>query len=101
MESVARRAAEISSESSLNKLGRYSFSKMKNNKENTYNGEPKTITCYNCGSKIKGIVAKHREKCPEKNSRCRNCSKMGHFDKVYPSKNVRQTTEEKRLTWKK
>ena len=66
MKSAARGGAEISSESSLNKLGRYSFSKMKNNNQNNYNREPKTITCYNCGSKIKGTVAKHREKCPAK-----------------------------------
>ena len=96
MESAAGGGAEISTESSLNKVGRYSFSKMKNSKEDTYNGEPKIITCYNCGSKIKGTVAKHREKCPVKNTRCRNCSKMGHFAKVCLSKNVRETTEEKK-----
>ena len=96
MDSAVRGGAEISSESSLNKLGRYSFSKMKKNKQDSYNGEPKTITCYNCGSKIKGTVAKHREKCPAKNSRCRNFSKMGNFAKVCLSKNVRETTEEKK-----
>ena len=69
---------------------------MKNNKEDTYNGEPKIITCCNCGSKIKGTVAKHREKCPAKNSRCRNCSKTGHSARVCLSKNVRETTEEKK-----
>ena len=74
MERAAGGGAEISSESSMNRLGRYSFSKMKNSEEDTYNGGPKTITCYNCGSKIKDILANHGEKCPAKNSRCRNCS---------------------------
>ena len=96
MESAARGGADISTKSSLNKLGRYSFSKMKNNKEDTYNGEPKINTCYNCGIKIKGTIAKHKEKCPAKSSRYRNCSKMGHFARVCLSKNVRETTEEKK-----
>ena len=93
---LERGRAEKSSESPLNKLGRYSFSKMKNNKEDAYNGESKTITCCNCGSKIKGTVAKQTGKCHVKNSRCHNCSKMGNFAKVCLSKNVRETTEGKK-----
>lgn len=74
LESASRGEAEISG-GAVNRIGRYSFSSLKNKgKYNSGSG----LTCYNCGEKFKGPAYKHNETCKAKNQKCKLCGKFGH-----------------------
>lgn len=91
MESAARSGAQISNESSLNRIGKYSYSHMKKGLEsrNTRNEEKQTsINCYNCGGKVAGSISKHKKQCSARTHTCGKCAKKGHFDSVCRSSKV-------------
>ena len=83
MESALRGGAEISGEP-INKLGKYSYSRMRK-KDSGQRTTKKSINCYNCGNQVMGPIVKHKEVCPAKNAKCNKCGKVGHFGKVCKS----------------
>ena len=90
MESPARSGAQMSNESSINKVGKYS--NLKGNKLKDDSKVPKKkashINCFNCGSKISWSITNHKRKCPAKTHICCKCQKKGHFKKVCRSVSV-------------
>ena len=83
MESAARSGAEISGEA-VNKIGKYSFKALKNNKPKPADSR-KAINFCNCGSVITRSIAKHKVSCPAKNAKCKKCGETGHFVNVCKS----------------
>ena len=83
MESAARSGAQISNELGLNKIKKYPSNRLNDNKKK--NG---SITCYNCGNTVSGLITKHKLKCPAKTHTCSKCQKKGHYEKVCRSKSV-------------
>ena len=99
MESAARSGAEIAGESSVNKIGKYSFQNIKKRNENVVKSKKTPISCFNCGNEITGPIRKHKEICPAKGVKCKKCSRTGHFAKVCKSeKNLRQISTDSQLT---
>ena len=94
MESAARSGAQISGESDIKKIGKYS-AKMKKNNQPPDKKNQSTITCYNCGSKVSGSIMKHKQTCSAKLHKCQKCEKGGHFESVCRSKSVQQVEIEK------
>ena len=76
MESALKGGAELAGEN-VNKLGKYSYRSLEKGDTNVR----KDIDCFNCGYKITGSIAKHKAKCPAKNSECSKCNK--HFASWY------------------
>ena len=81
IESAERGGAEIAGEG-VNKLGKYSYSKLKTDYTASKANQRKEIKCFNCGNSIKGSIAKHKEACPAQSSKCSKCGKIGHFPQV-------------------
>ena len=101
MESACKSGAEITGDA-IHRVGKYSFSNLKNNKTSPQgvDGKPQPkrdpISCYYCGNQIVSSIAKYRAECPAKNVKCHNCGKTGHFVKLCQShKAVRQNDIEK------
>lgn len=104
MESAARSGAQISSESSLNRVGKYSFNNLKERKKamvrpekanlppNVNKKRGSQLNCFNCGNKISGSIINHKLQCPAKNHTCGKCQKKNHFEKVCQSKSVNTMT---------
>ena len=95
MESAARSGAEIAGEA-LNKLGKYSYSNIKKNKETITSevNSRKPVNCYNCGNRVSEPILKHKEQCPAKNVKCHKCGKLNHFAKVCRSqKDIRHVED--------
>ena len=92
MESAARGGAEIGGES-IDKVGKYSYGKMKDKKKEQ-SGNKKPIICFNCGYKVNGSIMKHKETCPAKEHTCKKCGKKAHFEQVCKNKNVNRTKKE-------
>lgn len=90
MESAARSGAQISGENCLNKIGKYSFDNIKSAEKRNEYAKQKTLTCYNCGTKVTGSIIKHKRICAAKSHNCKKCSKTGHFDSVCKSKPVQK-----------
>ena len=87
MESAARSGAQIANESPLHRIGKYSYSHVKNSgkfsdRDTRGEGKQIPISCYNCGEKVKGSINKHKQQCSAKLNICGKCSKKGHFEKV-------------------
>ena len=101
MESACKSGAEITGDA-IHRVGKYSFSNLKNKKTSPQgvDGKPQPkrepISCYYCGNQIVSSIAKHRAECPAKSVKCHNCGKTGHFAKLCQSrKAVRQNDIEK------
>jgi hypothetical protein len=80
MESAARGGAEIGGES-IDKVGKYSYGKMKDKKKEQ-SGNKKPITCFNCVYKVNGSIMKHKETCPAKEHTCKKCGKKAHMIQI-------------------
>ena len=93
IESASRGGLEIAGEK-IDKMGKYSYQKMKDSKKKGKDEKPKTITCFNCGNKVSGSIIKHKETCPAKTANCNKCNRKGHFTKVCKSKKVNQAKAE-------
>ena len=71
MESACKSGTEITGDA-IYRVGKYSFSNLKNNKNSPQNvdGKPQPkrepISCYYCGNQIVSSIAKHRAECPAK-----------------------------------
>ena len=99
MESAARSGVEIAGEA-VNKLGKYSYSNIKKNKERLQDKDVsrKPIDCYNCGNRVSESIIKHKEHCLAKNVKCHKCGKFNHFAEVCRSqKDIRHVDESKEI----
>ena len=90
MESAARSGAQISGENAVNKVGKYSYNKMKASNQAPDKKKQSITTCYNCGLKVSGSIVKHKQTCSAKSHKCQKCQKSGHFESVCRSKSVQQ-----------
>ena len=93
IESAFKGASEISGDSNVNKMGKYSYSKIKNQKQSQ---KPKSFTCYFCGQTVSSMpIQKHVEQCHARSAKCAKYGKMGHFSKVCKSsKKVNEVSKE-------
>ena len=85
IESACRGDAEISGDKgAVNKVGKYSFSNLKNRKSESKKyseSEQRSTCCFNCAEYFKGPAFKHKEVCKAKDHRCRLCGRKGHLPK--------------------
>ena len=82
MESASKSALAIAGDTSLNKVGRYSFKNMKKKDE----GGSKKLNCFFCGIEVEAKnIASHSKKCPARTATCSKCKKIGHVSKVCKS----------------
>ena len=58
----------------VKKKPRKQHSKTENNASERKGDSPKIKSCFNCGGEYP-----HKNTCPAKNKRCKNCGKMNHF----------------------
>jgi hypothetical protein len=89
IESATRGAAELSGETSINKLGRYSY-------KNQNRRKPTGRACFFCGHQFEkySSINDHVRTCKARTSTCSNCKKIGHYETVCKSKSVREIKEE-------
>ena len=74
----------------INKLGSYSYHSIKKNNNPKTDNDKKR--CYRCNLPFK---PNHLKKCKAINSKCLNCSKIGHFAKVCHQKKTIKVVEDK------
>ena len=94
IESATRSGAEIAGENTINRVGKYAFTKLKsgsnNDKDNKSTTTPragtqKGVDCFRCGNHVKGSIQEHMKQCPARNIRCDKCKKMGHYGRICKS----------------
>ena len=86
LESATKGAAEISGDSTtVNKLGKYSFKNIKEQKKNKDQRRQQNLSCFYCGNSTT-FIKQHLQQCPAKSSTCSSCGKVGHYAKVCRNK---------------
>ena len=80
LESASKSVAEISGDTAVQKLGKYSY---RNIRQKTDPSKQKSsgTDCYFCGMHVTSSISKHVQQCPAKKVKCRNCNKTGHLRK--------------------
>ena len=79
LDSATRGATEISGDTaSINKLGKYSYKNLKNQKQGATETAQKPVKCWFCTMEVVGL-RKHLMKCPGKSATCTSCGKPGHL----------------------
>ena len=96
IESASKGALQISGDSNLNKIGKYSFRNTKNNKDAKTSHQSKKVNCYFCGlAAERRDIAAHSRQCPAKSGTCSKCKVVGHSAKVCKSeKSVQEISAE-------
>ena len=90
IESALHGIAELSGESQLNKVGRYS--KRYANKQAIQEYTPKV--CHFCGYKVSTSIVEHVKLCKARKATCNRCKKFGHYEQACRSKPVTKIEEE-------
>ncbi len=83
IESATKGMEELNNESTVNKMGKYSF---RNTKKRHDIGKPRS--CYYCGQAIKTSVVAHLKSCRARTSKCNFCDAIGHYEAVCRKKKV-------------
>ena len=89
LESAIRGESEISG-GAVNRVGKYSFSKLRKN-INTPPSAPSGTNCFNCSEIFSGPPYKHKEICKARNHKCKWCDRVGHFPNMCRTRKVRYT----------
>ena len=87
LESAAKGASEISGDSRVNRVGKYSFKNTKNKDSTKAERTVRTASCFFCGiSGPRHDILAHAKACPAKSSVCTKCNTRGHYAKVCSKK---------------
>ena len=82
IESAAKGEESISA-GAVNKIGSYSFSNIRKQKEDQKHNNsgltPSSKKCYRCGDPF---TRSHLQTCSARNHKCKNCKKIGHLTEV-------------------